>query len=141
MANSITFTSAPFNKVTQFTITDTTIAKDILNVDATFDRRIYGIAVFTDESAAKDVVISISDGTTTWKLTTVAIPLNSGNTNAVVPVDVFTHTQLAPYIKQRDAAGAPYLNIPKGWSLRLNYSATMTTAKIANVVVNGETYA
>lgn len=141
MANSITFTSAPFNKVTQFLPADTTVAKDILTVDATYDRRVYGIAIFTDESAAKDVVISISDGTTTWKLTTIAIPINSGNTNAIVPVDVFTHTQLAPFVKQRDASGAPYLNIPKGWSLKLNYAATMTAAKLSNVVVNGETYA
>jgi hypothetical protein len=141
MANSITFTSAPFNRVTQFLPADTTNAKDILPVDATFDRRIYGIAIFTDDTAAKDVIISISDGTTTWKLTTVAIPLNSGNTNAIVPVDVFSHTQLSPYIKQRDASGAPYLNIPKGWSLRMNYSAAITAAKLSNVVVNGETYA
>jgi len=141
MATALTFTSAPFNKVTQFLPADTTTAKDILTADATYDRRIYGMAVFTDDTAAKDVVLSISDGFTTWKLTTIAIPLNSGNTNAVVPVDLFTHTQLSPFVKQRDASGAPYLNIPKGWSLKLNYAAAITAAKLANVVVNGETYA
>jgi hypothetical protein len=141
MANSITFTSAPFNRVTQFSPADTTVAKDILPVDATYDRRVYGIAVWTDESAAKDVSVHLSDGTTVWELTTVAVPLNSGNTNAIPPVDVFTHTQMAPFVKQRDAAGAPYLNIPKGWSLRLNYNTAITAAKLANVVVNGETYA
>ena len=141
MANSITFTSAPFNRVTQFSPADTTVAKDILPIDATYDRRVYGIAAWTDESAAKDVSIHLSDGTTVWELTTIAIPLNSGNTNAAVPVDILTHTQMAPFVKQRDAAGAPYLNIPKGWSLRLNYNAAMTAAKLANIVVNGETYA
>ena len=141
MATGLTFTSAPFNRVTQFLPADTTTAKDILPVDATYDRRIYGIAIFTDDTAAKDVVISLSDGTTTWKLTTIAIPLNSGNTNAIIPVDVFTHTQMASYVKQRDASGAPYLNIPKGWSLKLNYATTITASKLANVVVNGETYA
>ena len=141
MATGLTFTSAPFNKVTQFLPADTTTAKDILSVDATYDRRVYGIAIFTDESSAKDVIISISDGTTTWKLTTISIPVNSGNTNAIVPVDVFTHTQLSPFVKQRDASGAPYLNIPKGWSLRMNYGASITASKLANVVVNGETYA
>lgn len=140
MANSITFTSAPFNKVTQFLPADTTTAKDILPVDAVNDRRIYGIALFTDDTI-KDVVLSISDGTTTWKLTTISIPANSGATNAIVPVDVLTHTQMSPYVKQRDASGAPYLNIPKGWSLRMNYATAITAAKIANVVINGETYA
>lgn len=141
MANSITFTSAPFNRVTQFTPTDTTAIKDILTVDAVYDRRVYGIGIFTDEATPKDIILYLSDGTTSWKLTTVSIPTNSGATNALVPVDVFSHTQLAPYVKQRDASGAPYLNIPKGWSLRMNYVATMSASKIANVVVNGETYA
>jgi hypothetical protein len=141
MATALTFTSAPFNRVTQFAPADGTNAKDILPVDASNDRRVYGISVWTDESAAKDVSLHLSDGTTVWELTTVAIPINSGNTNAVVPVDILTHTQMAPYVKQRDASGAPYLNIPKGWSLRINYNAAITAAKLANFVVIGETYA
>lgn len=141
MAQTLTFTSAPFNRVTQFTITDATTTKDILPVDATYDRRVYSISVFTDESVARDVKLFLSDGTTTWQLTTVSVPINSGNTNAIVPVDILTHTQMAPYVKQRDASGAPYLNIPKTWSLRLAYGATMTTAKVGNIVINGETYA
>lgn len=141
MANSITFTSAPFNRVTQFLPADTTTTKDILPVDATYDRRVYGIAIFTDDTVAKDIKVFISDGTTTWQLTTVSVPINSGNTNAIVPVDVLTHTQMTPFVKQRDAAGAPYLNIPKGWSIRLAYATAITAAKLANVVVNGETYA
>ena len=141
MATTLTFTSAPFIQVTSFAPADTTVAKTILTADATYDRRVYGIAVFTDESAAKDVKISISDGTTTWQLTTLAIPLNSGNTNAIIPVDIFTHTQMSPFVKQRDASGASYLNIPKNWTLRLSYVATMTASKLSNVVVNGETYA
>jgi hypothetical protein len=141
MATALTFTSAPFNRVTQFAPADGTNAKDILPVDSVNDRRVYGIAVWTDESAAKDVSLHLSDGTTVWELTTVAIPINSGNTNAVVPVDILTHSQMAPYVKQRDASGAPYLNIPKGWSLRINYNATITTARLANFVVSGESYA
>ena len=141
MATSITFTSTVFNKVVQFTATDTTTTKDILNADATYDRRVYGITCFTDESAAKDVKLFLSDGTTTWQLTTIAIPINSGNTNAIVPVDLFSNTQFSQFVRQRDASGAPYINIPKGWSLRLAYAATMTAAKVANYVIIGESYA
>lgn len=140
MASTLNFTTAPFTKVTQFTPADTTVAKDILPADPTNTRRVYGITVWTDESAAKDVALHISDGTTTWELTTIAIPLNSGNTNAIVPVDLFASTQVAPFIKNRDASGAPYLHIPATWSLKLAYNATMTAAKIANFVVIGETY-
>ena len=141
MASTLTFTSAPFNRVTQFTISDGVVAKDILPIDATYDRRVYSISVYTDETVARDVDVHLSDGTTIWQLTTVAVPINSGNTNAIVPVDILTHTQMAPYVKQRDASGAPYLNLPKGWSIRLAYGATMTTAKVTNFVINGETYA
>jgi hypothetical protein len=140
MATTLNFTTAPFTRVTQFLPADTTVAKDILPADATNDRRIYGITIYTDESAAKDVKLSISDGTTTWIMTTIAIPLNSGNTNAIVPVDIFASTQISPFIKNRDASGAPYLHIPATWSIKLNYVVTMTAAKTANIVIIGETY-
>jgi len=140
MASTLNFTSAPFTRVTQFSPADTTVGKDILPSDAINHRRVYGITVWTDESAAKDVSLHLSDGTTVWELTTVAIPINSGNTNAIVPVDLFASTQTSPFIKNRDAAGAPYLHIPAGWSLRINYNAAMTAAKVANFIVIGETY-
>ena len=140
MASTLNFTTAPFTRVTQFAPADTTVAKDILPANATANRRIYGITVWTDESAAKDVALHISDGTTTWELTTVAIPINAGNTNAIVPVDLFSSTQLAPYIKNRDASGAPYLHLPATWSIKLAYNAAMTAAKVANYTVIGEIY-
>ncbi len=140
MASTLNFTSIPFTKVTQFSPADTTVAKDILPADATYNRRIYGITVWTDESAAKDVALHISDGTTTWELTTIAIPLNAGNTNAIVPVDLFSSTQVSPFIKNRDASGSAYLHIPATWSLKLAYNTAMTTAKISNYVIIGETY-
>ena len=140
MATTLNFTSAPFTKVTQFTAADTTTTKDILPANSTTDRRIYGITVYTDETAAKDLYLYISDGTTTWRLTTVNIPINSGNTNAVVPVDIFASTQTSPFIKNRDASGAPYLHIPATWSVRASYGAAMTAAKVANIVIIGELY-
>ena len=140
MATTLNFTSAPFTRVTQFTAADTTVTKDILPANSTTDRRIYGITVYTDETAAKDLYLYISDGTTTWRLTTVNIPINSGNTNAVVPVDIFASTQTSPFIKNRDASGAPYLHIPATWSVRASYGAAMTAAKVANIVIIGELY-
>lgn len=140
MATTLNFTTAPFTKVTQFLPADTTVAKDILPASATQSRRIYGITAFTDDTAAKDVVISISDGTTTWKMTTIAIAINSGNTNAIVPVDLFASTQLSPYIKNRDASGAPYLHLPATWSIKLAYGTALTAAKLANYTIIGETY-
>ena len=141
MATTLTFTSTPFIQVTTFTPADTTVAKTILTADPTYARRLYGISVWTDESVARDIAIHISDGTSTWEITTLAVPLNAGNTNAILPVDVFTNTQMAPIVKQRDASGALYSNIPLGWSLKINYNVTMTAAKVSNITVMGESYA
>lgn len=140
MAVTLNFTSGPFTRVTQFTPADTTVTKDILPANASQVRRVYGITVYTDESVAKDLYLYISDGTTTWRLSTVNIPINSGNTNAIVPVDIFASTQITPFIKNRDASGAPYLHIPATWSIRASYGATMTAAKTANIVIVGEIY-
>ena len=140
MATTLNFTSAPFTRVTQFLPADTTTTKDILPANATKDRRVYGITVYTDETAAKDIFLYVSDGTTTWRLTTIAIPINSGNTNAIVPVDVFSSTQISPFVKNRDASGAPYLHIPATWSLRASYGAAITAAKLSNIVIIGEIY-
>ena len=141
MANTITFTSAPFAQVTNFTSGDTTVAKTILSADTTYDRRVYGIGVWTDESVARDIGLYFSDGVSTWELSTVAIPINAGNTNAIPPVDIISNTQFAPFFKQRDASGATYFNIPRGWSLKVGYNVTMTAAKTASFTVIGETYA
>ena len=48
---------------------------------------------------------------------------------------------MSPLVKQRDAAGAAYLNIPIGWTLKVAYKTAVTATKIANFVVMGETYA
>jgi hypothetical protein len=140
MATTLNFTTAPFTQVTQFLPADTTVAKAIVTADPTNNRRIYGITVLTDESVARDVSLYISDGTTTWEMTTISIPINSGNTNAIVPVDLFASTQVSPYIKNRDASGAPYLHLPATWSLKIGYAITITAAKLANYTIIGETY-
>jgi hypothetical protein len=140
MATTLNFTTAPFTRVTQFLPADTTVAKDILPASATQSRRVYGITVLTDESVARDVSLYISDGTNTFEMTTVAIPINSGNTNAIVPVDLFASTQVSPYIKNRDASGAPYLHLPATFSLKIGYAVAITAAKLANYTIIGETY-
>lgn len=142
MATTLTFTSAPFIEVTNFSNADLTTAKNILTVDNTYARRVYGISVFTDDTTPKDITVQLTNpGGTSFILTTMAIAANAGNTNAILPADLFTQTQMSPLVKQRDAAGAAYLNIPIGWSLKVAYKTAVAATKIANFVVMGETYA
>jgi hypothetical protein len=142
MATTLTFTSAPFIETTVFNNADSTTAKTILTADATFARRVYGITVYTDETTPRDITIQLTNpGGTSFILTTMAIAANAGNTNAILPADLFTQTQMAPLVKQRDAAGAAYLNIPIGWHLKVAYKVAIVSPRFANFVVMGETYA
>lgn len=142
MATTLTFTSAPFLEVTNFLNGDGTTAKTILAADNVNSRRLYGITLQTDETVTKDIFIQIvTPGGVASRLTTIQVLANAGNTNAIVPLDLFTHSQMAPIVKQRDASGASYLNIPAGWSLRLGYSVALVSPRFANVTVMGETYA
>ena len=140
MASTLNFTLAPFTRVTSSTTADSTNAKDILPSSGTKHRRVYGITIWTDESTARDVSFHLTDGTTVWEMTTLAVPINAGNTNAIVPVDAFASTQMSPYIRNRDASGAAYIHIPIGWALRLNYNAAITATRQANITIVGEEY-
>ena len=106
MATTLNFTSAPFTRVTQFTTADSTTTKDILPANATKDRRVYGITVYTDESVARDLYLYVSDGTTTWRLTTLNLPINSGNTNPIL-VQWIQYLQSQPEFKSISSSPSP----------------------------------
>jgi hypothetical protein len=141
MSNNLTFTSGIFGQLTNFLPADTTVAKTVLTADATYMRRIYAIAVYSSDTSARDIIININDGTNTRKLSTVSIPANSGNTNAIVTLDLFANGQLLAFFsKNRDSQGVPYYNIPIGYSITMSMGATITATKEVNVYVYGELY-
>lgn len=141
MSNNLTFTSGIFGQITNFLPADTTVAKTVLTADATYMRRVYAIAVYSSDTVAKDIIININDGTNTRKLSTVSIPANSGNTNAIVTLDLFANGQLnAFFSKNRDSQGVPYYNIPIGYSITMSMGTTITALKEVNVYVYGELY-
>jgi len=140
MSNNLTFTSGVFGQITQFLPADTTVAKTVLTADATYMRRIYAIAVYSSD-VAKDIIININDGTNTRKLSTVSIPANSGNTNAIVTLDLFANGQLLAFFsKNRDSQGVPYYNVPIGYSITMSMGSTISATKEVNVYVYGESY-
>ena len=141
MSNNLTFTSGIFGQITNFAPADTTTTKTVLTADATYMRRIYAIAVYSSDTSARDIIININDGTNTRKLSTVSIPANSGNTNAIVTLDLFANGQLLAFFsKNRDSQGVPYYNIPIGYSITMSMGSTITASKEVNVYVYGESY-
>ena len=119
-------------------LSDTT-ETDIFVGDSVEATRVDVLAVSTDDTADKDLIILFHDGTASKKATTVSIPINAGNTNAIAPVNLLAHTQLAAHVCT-DAAGNKFLNLPPGWSIRAQEAAAPTAGKKMWVFARGGKY-
>jgi hypothetical protein len=130
------FVGAISGKITE--LSDTTEA-DVFAGDATESTRLDVLAVSTDDTADKDLIVLFFDGTASRKATTVKIPLSSGNTNALAPVNLLASAQMAPHV-QVDAAGNKFLNLPPGWSIKAQEAAAPTSGKKMWVFARGGKY-
>jgi len=143
MATSLTFTSAGFMQGSTFSsATSANTRYDILSTDATYTRRIYGLSVTSTDAGAQTVKFHLHDGSASFQIFTLNIPLNSGNSTTVASVDAFGSVFGASvFQKQRDANGVPYFNIPAGWKIQMEYNTALLAAEGLYVLVFGETYA
>jgi len=143
MANTLTFTSAPFIQAVTFSAATSANTKyDILTADATNARRIYGISVTSTDGAVNSAKFHLHDGTNVFQMFMINIPANSGNTASIAPVDPFVSIYSAPlFAKQRDANGVPYFNVPATWKVQMEYTSALTSAEQLVVFTFGETYA
>lgn len=144
MASTLTFTSAPFMQgLTASSANSTTNTKyDILSVDATNARRIYGISITSTDTGAQTVKIHLNDGTNSYQVFTINVPLSSGNTITAAAIDIMGSVYgSSVFQKQRDANGVPYFNIPAGWKLQYEYNTLLGAGEGLFVLVFGETYA
>jgi hypothetical protein len=143
MATSLTFTSAGFMQGSTYSVNTSANTKyDILSSDATYTRRIYGLSVTSTDAGAQTLKFHLHDGSATYQIFTLNIPLNSGNSTTVAAVDAFGSVYGASvFQKQRDANGVPYFNIPAGWKIQMEYNTALLAAEGLFVLVFGETYA
>lgn len=144
MANNLTFTSAPFLQglTASSGNSSANTRYDILSVDATNARRIYGISITSTDTGAQTVKIHLNDGTNTFQIFTISVPISSGNTTTAAAVDIMGSVYGASvFQKQRDANGVPYFNIPANWKLQYEYNTTLGAGEALYVLVFGETYA
>ena len=107
--------------------------------DATESTRVDVLAVSTDDTADKDLVLLFFDGTASKKAATIKIPLTSGLTNALASVNVLASSMLAAHV-MADAAGNTYLNLPPGWSIKAQEAAAPTSGKKMWVFARGGKY-
>lgn len=123
-------------KITE--LSDTT-ETDIFVGDATESTRVDVLAVSTDDTADKDLILYFHDGTASKKATTVKIPLSSGNTNALAPVNLLASEQMAPFV-QADASGNKFINLPPNHKIRAAEAAAPTSGKKMWVFARGGKY-
>ncbi len=123
-------------KITE--LSDTT-ETDIFVGDSVEATRVDVLAVSTDDTADKDLILLFHDGTASKKASTVKIPLTSGLTNALAPVNLITSAQMAPHVCA-DAAGNRFLNLPPGWKIRAQEAAAPTSGKKMWVFARGGKY-
>jgi len=112
---------------------------DIFSGDAAESTRVDVLAVSTDDTADRDLVVLFHDGAASRPAGVVKIPLNSGNTNALAPVNLLGHAQLAAHVCA-DASGNRFINLPPGWSIRAREAAAPTSGKKMWVFARGGKY-
>ena len=135
MANSLTFTSAAIAQNTAFASAATT-ETTILTADASFTRRIYGIAFTNSATQTITCTIRIKDGSANIAGVYILTPTTGAN----VMTDIFGNTNGAPvFQKKRDANGNAYYDLPATWTISAQLSANSTSS--AYIHVFGETYA
>lgn len=124
----------------QFLPADTTTTKDIFTAASgtapTGGSQISCLMATSTDTAAKDITLYTYDGSTARILATISIPANSGNTNALPPINLLTHSMLVNVLP-RDSNGNPILILEQGFKLQGAMGSTITTAKVINIVAFG----
>lgn len=144
MANNLTFTSAPFMQGLTASATNSAVNTkyDILSVDATNARRIYGISIASVDGSTNNITIYLHDGTNSYQVFVVQAAINAGNLVTAAALDIMGSVYGASvFQKQRDANGVPYFNLPAGWKIQYSYSAGLLSGEGHYILVFGETYA
>lgn len=123
-------------KITELSGTTETV---VFQGDPTESSRLDTLAVATDDTADKDLIIKATDGTLTKQLAIVKIPLSSGNTNALPALDILKASVMAAHVNY-DANGKAFMNLPAGWSIKAQEAAAPTSGKKMWVTAKGGKY-
>jgi len=97
--------------------------------------KIESLNASSSDTTSRDVAIYLTVSSTNYLLGTISIPLNSGNTNAIVSVDILRSAQI-PALAY-DANGNKYLYVANGATLGVSALTTVTAGKAIQFVAQG----
>lgn len=117
-------------------ITDTTLTT-VYAANASYDTRITGVNISTDDTSAQNATLYISDGTRDFPAGTVAITIGAGVTVSVPSIGMIA--SLPAVFREKDSNGLTILNLPIGHSLKVKMAA-VTGGKTFHILVKAELY-
>jgi hypothetical protein len=123
--------------VAQILPADTTTLKTLYTGGAN-GSRLEHLSCTSTDTAARDLAFYLTVSGVDYLLATLNVPINAGNTNAIYPVDIFTHPAFSwlPI----DANGNRYMYIASGAVLKVKALVTITAAKAIQFNVFGGDY-
>lgn len=113
---------------------DTTTLKTLYTAGAN-GSKIEHISITSTDTANKDLQFYITSGGVDYLIATLQIPANSGNTNAIVPVDALTSTMFT--FTSTDNNGNRYIYLASGSVLKVKATASVTAARVIQFYVFG----
>lgn len=127
------------NYVAQILPADTTTLKTLVT-GATNGTKVEMINIASTDTSARDVQFWLDVSGTTYLMTTLSIPANSGNTNALLPQGLLASlVATSPYLPffqfPLDSNGNRYLYIASGSILKVKVLVAVTAAKEIDFVV------
>jgi hypothetical protein len=126
------------NWAVQILPADTTTIKTLVT-GGTNGSVVEWLNVTSTDSANKDLLWYLNDGTTNYLISTQNTPLNAGNTNAVAAVASLNNTTLFSSVPFNNS-GNKFIYVANGWSLRVSAGAAVTAARVINIVAHGGDY-
>lgn len=97
--------------------------------------KIESIIVSSTDTSNRDIALYLTISSVNYLLATVSIPLDSGNTNSVIPVDLLRSNSLAGLAW--DANGNKFLYVANGATLGVSALTTVTSTKSIQFVAQG----
>lgn len=135
--NVAMYPAALQNGKVQILPADTTTNKTVVTAGAQ-GTKVSSLIITSTDTSARDVLIGIANGGTTFPLGMISIPITAGNTNAIPAVNGFAVQSGGGGIQGLavDSNGNPYLDLVSGDTLIVAAQSTVTTAKAISVIAN-----
>jgi len=126
------FLQRPKHGVVQIVPADTTANKTVVTAGSD-GSKVFALYAHSDDTAARDLRISVVRSAVTYPITTVNVPLTSGHTSAIAPVNLLAGGQFPADMLAKDQDGQSYLFLESGDTLVVNVLTAVTSAKTITV--------